>query len=106
VSVEDNILVEVALAEARRPSRENQRSWGLRLLVERLAVALEIALANSHSEKWGIYCLDGPAEGMWCGIPRIETDRRTAETIAPMFHDRSVVDGVHGGYRYEARRLP
>ena len=46
----------------------------------------------------------GPTAGTWCqhtlGV-RIETDERTARTIAILFADR-----VRGDAEYEARRLP
>jgi hypothetical protein len=62
----------------------------------------DVQPAPPHSERWGVYCLDGPAAGMWCGI---ETDERAARTIASLFHERTTYD-IPGGYRYEARRLP
>jgi hypothetical protein len=56
---------------------------------------------------WGVYCLDGPAADTWCQHVeghRIETDERTARTIARLFRDRSALT-MPGGYHYEAREL-
>lgn len=63
-----------------------------------------------HTEpnpRWGVYCLDGLAQDTWCQHTeghRIETDERTARTIALLFHDRSML--YPPSAHYEARRLP
>jgi hypothetical protein len=70
--------------------------------------AVETARASPRSEKWGVYCLDGPAAGTWCQHTeghRIETDERTARSIMFLFRNRSAFT-FPGGCLYEVRRLP
>jgi hypothetical protein len=60
--------------------------------------------------RWGVYCLDGPAKDTWCQHVEghrieTETDERTARTIAHLFRSRSE-HVLPGGYHYEERELP
>lgn len=60
-------------------------------------------IARRMDCEWGVFIVDGPAADTWCQHTeghRIETNERTAKTIAILFRERA------SDVRYEARRLP
>ena len=83
------------------------KSMPVRTQCDLLMEWITLRCGATHDSRWGVYCLDGPAKDTWCQHTeghRIETDERTARTVAILFSDRSALDGQR--CHYEARELP
>jgi hypothetical protein len=81
------------------------RELARRLRIEKARSARFELLAGTddQEQKWGIYVVTGPSADTWCQHvqgQRIETDERTAKTIALLFTER-----FQHVFKYEARLL-
>ena len=85
-------------------TQESNQSIPTAKLVFDEATARRVWAELQETREWGIYIVTGPCAGDWCHHTigkRIETDDRTARTIALLFTER-----FEHQHKYEARRLP